>query len=341
MAKTNFQTPNLDRLAAEGTRFTDYSATSDKFSEAQAALMGGKPGTLAAGEPTVAARLQQVGYRTGLIGEWMLGQEPWTQGFDEFTGFRTEEEARNYYAESFWRYVPAGVQDANNHTFAAHNGPESIYENAGGKMGRFLPEVFVGAAGNFIRVNVPDFANHYQPFFLLLSLTVPESATPGKDDYPVPTDAPFTGENWPQPQQKFGRPCWTRLDADVGRLLEQLKNFGMDKQCGLWFWPHGVAPAPFAHTNLDFLKLPGEVRGGESEDRLRVPLIVRWPVHVAAGRVCTLSCSAPDFAPTALQIGYGKAAANFTGKSLLPFLTARQETNRSASPNSPVRTGTP
>ena len=109
--QTNFQTPNLDRLAAEGMRFTDYRATSDDFPAAQAALMAGNTAAFAPGEPTLAARLQQVGYHTGFIGEWTLGPQPWTQGFDEFTGFLNEEDARNYYSDFIWRYAPSGVHN--------------------------------------------------------------------------------------------------------------------------------------------------------------------------------------------------------------------------------------
>src|SRR5580658_5944829 len=82
--QTNFQTPNLDRLAAEGTRFSNYRVTSDDYPQAQAALMEGNTGAFSAGQGTLAGRLQGVGYRTGLIGEWTLGAQPWMQGFDEF-----------------------------------------------------------------------------------------------------------------------------------------------------------------------------------------------------------------------------------------------------------------
>src|ERR1017187_1141222 len=90
--QTNFQTPNLDRLAAEGTRFTAYRAAGDDLPLAQSVLMAGKNAAPAPGEATLAARLQSVGYHTGLIGEWMLGAQPWTEGFDEFAGFLNEQE---------------------------------------------------------------------------------------------------------------------------------------------------------------------------------------------------------------------------------------------------------
>ena len=99
--QTNFQTPNLDKLAAEGTRFTGYRVASDELPLAQAALMTGKNAAFVPGETTLAQRLQQAGYHTGLVGEWALGARPWTQGFDEFGGFVNDEEARNYFADYF------------------------------------------------------------------------------------------------------------------------------------------------------------------------------------------------------------------------------------------------
>ena len=340
--QTNFQTPNLDKLAAEGTRFTDYRAAGDDLPLAQAALMTGKNAALAPGELTLAERLRQTGYRTGLIGEWTLGAQPWTQGFDEFAGFLKESEARNYYSDFLWRfdahytYNPTSGQWAAVKPNGPHNGgPESLYANLGGKHGRYLPDVFMSAVVNFVRINQPDFANHYRPFFLLVNLPAPRRATAGRDDFPVPTDAPFGGEPWPQ-AAKNRAALITRLDDDVGRLFEQLKKEGMTNNVAI-FLTGAVAPPKFANTNLDFLLLPGEVRGGASAARLRVPMIVRWPGHVPAGRVSAQPWSAADFAPTALQIAYAKPAPGVTGISMLPTLLGEPGTNAPASRGQPRR----
>ncbi len=329
--QTNFQTPNLDRLAAEGTRFTEYRAAGDELPLAQAALMAGKHAALAPGESTLAARLRSAGYHTGLLGEWTLGAQPWTQGFDEFAGFLNEQEAKNYYSDFIWRYAPNSIYDETNQTLTAFTGRETIYENTGGQKGRYLPDVFMSAAANFVRVNQPDFANHYRPFFLLVNLPAPRSAMAGKDDFPVPTDAPFSGESWPQ-AAKNRAALVSRLDEGVGRLLDQLKKLGMTNNVAI-FLTGAVAPEKFADTNLNFLKVSGEVRGGDSEARLKVPMIVRWPDHVPAGRVSKQPWSAPDFAPTALQIAYAKPAASFSGISMLPALLGEPGTNTPALPD--------
>ena len=330
--QTNFQTPNLDKLATEGTRFTNCRVAGDGLDLAQAALMTGKNSAFTSGETTLAERLKQAGYHTGLLGEWVLGTEPWTQGFNEFAGFVDEREARNYFPEAIWRYAPNSIYDESNKTVHAWVGRETIHDNAGGMKKRYSVDILTSAAANFIRINQPDFANHYQPFFLLLNLPAPRSATEGKDDFPVPTDAPYSGESWPQ-AAKNRAAMIARLDEGVGRLIEQLNKQRMTNNVAIFFTA-AAAPPKFANTNLNFLKAPGEVRGGNSEERLRVPMIVRWPEHVPAGRVSKQPWSGVDFAPTAMQIAHAKIPPSFGGISMLPALLGEPKTNSPTAPDS-------
>jgi arylsulfatase A-like enzyme len=323
--QTNFQTPNLDRLAAAGTRFTEYRAVGDDLAQAQAALMAGNRDASSAGQVTLATRLQQAGYHTGLIGTWTLGPTPWTQGFDEFAGFLSEPEADNDYSDFMWRYAPKSVYDSTNRTWLPWAGREEIHENTGGRKTRFMPDLLLSATVNFVRVNAPDFANRYRPFFLLVNLPAPHSVTPGKDDYPVPTDAPFTSESWPQ-AAKNRAALLTRLDDGVGRLLEQLKKVSLTNNLAI-FLTGAVAPEKFADPKLNFLKLKDEVRGGDSPARLRLPMLVYWPEQVPAGQVSRVPWSAPDFAPTALEIAFVKPVPGFTGVSVLPALLGHAGTN--------------
>ena len=224
------------------------------------------------------------------------------------------------------------LKDETNRTFRAYAGREQISENSGGQHGRYLPDVFLTAAVNFVRVNVPDFANHYRPFFLLLNLPAPRTATLGRADFPVPTDAPFTGEQWPQ-AAKSRAALLTRLDAGIGRLLEQLTKLRMTNSVAIFF-TSAIGPEHFADTNLvNFLNPGGQMRDENSEARLRVPMIVRWPEHIPAGRVNQWPWSATDFAPTALEIAYAKPARGVTGISILPALLGQPDTNTSALPD--------
>jgi arylsulfatase A-like enzyme len=333
--QTNFQTPNLDRLAAEGTRFTDYRASSDDLFLAQTALLEGNNGAPAPGQTTLAARLKQAGYRTGLIGEWRLDSQPWRAGFDEFAGFFTETEADNYYSDFVWRHIDYHGHDGTNGAIQPWSGREPIHANTGGRQGSYLPDVFLGAMANFVRLNVPDAANHYRPFFLLVSLPEPHSTVPGKDVYPVPTDAPFSGEKWP-PAAKNRAALLTRLDTDIGRLFDEVKSLGMTNNLAI-FLTGATAPEKFADASLNFLNLPGEVRGGDSPDHLRTPMLVRWPGHVPAGRVSAAPWTTADFAPTALNIAYLPSPAAYAGHSVLPLLLGRLKAGNSLSPDAPAR----
>jgi len=329
--QTNFQTPNLDRLAAEGMRFTNYRTTGDDLLSGQAALMTGNNSPVAHGQTMVADRLLAAGYHTGLIGEWTLGSQPWTQGFEEFAGFLNEQEADNFYSDFIWRYAPRSVIDETNGTLRTWQGREEIYQNTGTNKTRYIPDVLMVAAENYVRIHQPDYANHFKPFFLLLNLPLPHSIVRGKDEYQVPTDAPFTGENWPQ-AAKNRAALVTRLDDKIGHLMEQLSKLGMTNNVAI-FLGGVVAPEPFASTNMTFLKLKGEVRGGSSPEHLRVPMIVHWPNHVPAGRVSETPWSAPDFAPTALDIAYAKPVASFTGMSVFPLLSGVSQTNAPDAPS--------
>ena len=324
--QTNFQTPNLDRLAANGIRFTHYTGGADSAATT-AQLLAGKNTQLGTGEANLAQRLQQNGYRTGLIGEWSLGGQPWTSGFDEFAGFLDDAAAQNYFPDALWRFDPLYSFDQNSHQWGQlkpgddlHNaGPETIYPNTGGKKEQYLPELFVNAMNNFVRVNQPDAANHYRPFFLLVNFPAPRTATTGADDFPVPSDAPFTAAPWPQ-AAKNRAALVTRLDEGIGRLFEQLNKLKMTNNVAVFFTA-SAAPEKFADTNLNFLLPAGDFR--DAGKTVPLPMIVNWPGKIPAGRVSPAPWSASDFAPTALEIGFVKPVKNFAGISVLPVLTGK------------------
>ena len=326
--QTNFQTPNLDKLATGGIRFTDYHGVGEQISLAQAALMTGNNSPFGAGETTVAQQLQRAGYHTGLIGEWTLGAQPWTQGFDEFAGFLNEAEGRNYYSDFIWRYAPKSIFNETNKTFDAFNGKEMLYLNTGGRHEQYLPDLLMTAAANFVRINQPDPQNHFQPFFLLVSLPAPQTATVGADDFPVPTDAPFTSEAW-SPAAKNRAALITRLDVGIGRLLEQLQKLRLTNDVAIFF-TSAVAPEKFANPNLAKLFRPdGNTTGGEKSGAVGLPMIANWPAQFPAGTVSRIAWSAQDLAPTALEIGLQPPAKNSRGHSVLPTLRSQ----KSATPN--------
>ena len=332
-----FQTPNLDKLAAEGMRFTNYFPGADASSPANAALLLGKDSShlvqnadvdvpLAPDETTVAQLLKNSGYHTGLIGEWDLGDEnssgaPWRKGFDEFAGYLNPADAENYYADYIFRYAPGSILNETNNQREDFLGREMLYANTGGQKGSYIPDLLTKAALNFVKNNQPDPFNHHRPFFLLLNYPIPHA---GKT-LQVPTDAPFSDEPWPQPEKNKAA-IIARLDGYIGELQEQLQKLGLTNNVAVFF-TSDTAPKKSGGVDPDFF------HSNISTNDLRVSMIVHWPGNVPAGRVSKVRWSARDFAPTALQIAYVKPPAGFTGISILPVLLGEPGTNAPALPD--------
>ena len=331
--QTKFQTPNLDRLAAEGIRFTSYYAGDTASSPSRAALLLGRdPGhlkqradvdvPLAADDITVAQALKQSGYRTGLVGEWDLGGEgttgaPWSQGFDEFAGYLDHGDAENSYADHLWRNDPG----------THFQGKVPIYPNVDGKNGEYIPDLLTVVAMKIISLNKPDRFNRYRPFFLLVNCTVP-GAGKGR----VPTDAPYSGESWPQ-LEKNKAAMITRLDTGIGQLLEHLKQQSLDSNTVIFF-TSDTGPLTNGGVDPKFFQSAGPFRGNAGEPYgggLRVPMMVRWPGRIPAGQVSDFACAAWDLTPTMTEIALIKPPAGTDGISILPVLLGQAQTNRHGS----------
>jgi arylsulfatase A-like enzyme len=332
--QTNFQTPNLDKLAADGIRFTNYQAGAAADSPAFAALMLGKNSghlrqradadiLLAADEITVAQMLHQSGYHTGLIGEWNLGDEnssgaPWKKGFEEFAGYLNAGDAANSYADYMFRCTPASSYDKASGKWVdwdstkqgpSTGGREMIYANTQGKN-QYIPDLFTKAALNFMKLNQPDPFNHYQPFFLLLNYKIP-----GDGKSLVPTDAPFSEEPWPQPARNKAAMI-ARLDGYIGQLTEQLQKLGMTNNVAIFFTSTMVPDKTGAVNPVFFHSVT-------STNDARVPMIIRWPRAVPAGVVSGFKWSAQDFLPTAAQIAFTKPPKGTSTNSVVPALLGR------------------
>ncbi|HEV2392211.1 MAG TPA: arylsulfatase [Verrucomicrobiae bacterium] len=339
--QTKIKTPNIDKLGAEGARFTDFYAGSTVCAPSRCALMtgfhtghavirGNATVPLPPDAITVAQLLKGAGYHTGLIGKWGLGNEntsgvPQKQGFDEFAGYLDQVHAHDYYTDHLWRY--------DSHT--GFDGLEPLPENQAGKKGLYIHDLFTKAALNFIRINQPDAFNQHRPFFLYLAYTIPhannEEARRTGNGMQVPSDAPYSAEPWPEPE-KDKAAMITRLDRDVGRLVDKLKELKLDDQTIILFTsdngPHkegGVDPA--------FFQSAGPLRGIKRdlyEGGIRVPLVVRWPGRIKPGRVSDQVWAFWDFLPTAAAIAGTRPPQNIDGISMLPALLGQTQTNQHA-----------
>ena len=315
--QTNFQTPNLDQLAAQGMLFTHFTPGDTNPAIAEAALLTGSL-TNNSGV-SVAQTLKNIGYATGMIGEWPLPGKPWDQGFDDFAGFLNPDEGTNYYPDSFWRYTPKTYYNAISNCWTAWqpgDGP-----NNGGQKVRYLPDfMLAGWLQNFVRSHQPDRYNAFRPFFLLVNLPAPRSATPGEDNFPVPSDAPYDDESWPQ-AAKDRAALLTHLDGDIGSLFQQLNELGMTNNLAIFF-TSSAAPERFADPRLNFFRTPADFRG-QTNNAWSAPMIVCWPGTVSPGQISNYPWSNQDFLPTATQIGFIPPPDHIDGHSILPVLLGR------------------
>jgi len=336
--QTKFQTPNLDRLAAEGIRFTNYYAGNAASSPALAALVLGRDSEhlrqradvdipLAPGDTTVAQILKVSGYHTGLIGGWDLGDDatggaPWKKGFDEFAGYFGPNRAENFYADYMWRFDPLASYDQTSGKWINWNpaqgppaaGKEMIYANTKGKN-QYIPDLLTKAALSFVQNNQPDQFNRYRPFFLLLHYSLP-----GNGNGPVPTDAPYSDEPWPQPQKNKAAMI-ARLDGYIGQLLEQLRKLDMTNDT-VTFFTSDTGPKPGGGVDPVFFQ------SIVSSNSLRVPMLVSWPRRIPPGQVSGFTWTASDFLPTATAIALQKPQPGVDGVSILPTLFSLTQTNR-------------
>ncbi|MBI3877783.1 MAG: arylsulfatase [Verrucomicrobia bacterium] len=323
------KTPNLDQLAAEGMRFTQCYAGSCEDAPSRCVLMtglhtghatirGGAPVPLRPEDVTVAQSLKQAGYKTGAFGKWGLGGEgttatPNRKGFDEWAGFLDVQPAQDDYPPFIFR---------NENRFFLH-------ANQNGQRGDEVNKLFTIAATNFVRIYHPTRYNGQTPFFIYLAWTIPHASTelarPTKGAAPLPNDAPYSNEPWPQPEKNKAAAI-TRLDTDVGKLLDVVKKFGPDEHTVIFF-SSANGPGNEGGSDPKFFDSAGG-RRGLYEGGIRVPMIVRWPGHVKAGAVSAEPWAFWDFLPTASELAGIKPSTNFDGISMLPMLLGQPQTNR-------------
>jgi len=343
--QAKIKTPNLDKLAAQGMRFTDFYAGSTVCAPSRCALMtglhtghalvrGNAKLALRPQDSTVAELLQQAGYRTGLIGKWGLGNPnttgvPWKQGFAEFVGYLDQTHAHDYYPDHLWRY------DAPSDGNPGYEGQMVFPENQGGMHGQYSHDLFAAAALNFVRINKPDRFNHHRPFFLYLAYTIPhannEEGRRSGNGMQVPTDAPYADEPWPQ-TEKNKAAMITRLDTDVGRLMEQLEKLKILTNTMVIFTSDN-GPHKEGGVDPKFLSSSGPLRGIKRdlyEGGIRVPLLVSWPARIKPGTVSTQPFAFWDFLPTAAAVAEAKVPGRIDGISMLPTLLGQTQTNQHA-----------
>lgn len=327
----NFKTPNIDALAVEGTRFTQYYAGSTVCAPSRSALMTGQHTghtrirgnaryPLQPEDVTVAEVLKGAGYRTGLVGKWGLGEAetvgvPTRQGFDYFFGYLNQRHAHNYYPSFLWR---------NEQQVKLRNViPNEDAEGAGISSNKldYSHDLFAQEALGYVE------KNYRQSFFLYLAFTLPHANNEAKDKgMEVPDLGEFANKNWPEPE-KAKAAMITRMDRDVGRLMALLKKLGVDQNT-IVFFTSDNGPHKEGGANPDFHDSNGSLRGIKRdlyEGGIRVPMIVRWPGRVKARNISEQVWAHWDFLPTAAAIAGAKTPDKIDGISMLPALLGKKQ----------------
>jgi arylsulfatase A-like enzyme len=321
------KTPNLDQLAKEGTRFTQVYTSAPVCAPSRASLMTGKHQghayirgnedknnqrvSLRPEDTTIAEMLKNAGYRTGIIGKWGLGEPdstgiPNKKGFDYFYGYLNQNLAHNYYPDYLWR------------------NQEKI--NPAGKT--YSADLFTQEAMDFITRESKN------PFFLYLAITLPhannELNRKTGNGMEIPSDAPYTKENWTQPNKNFAAMV-TKMDTDVGKILLLLKQLKIDDNTIVIFTgdngPQGTVEGSY---DASFFNSAGGLRGIKRslyEGGLREPMIIRWNKKIKAGQTNDAIWSLYDLFPTFAEIIKGKTLNSLDGVSVLSNWLGKQKSN--------------
>ena len=319
------QTPNLDRMAREGTRYEQAYSGSTVCAPSRSSLMTGlhmghcpiranreakpegqKP--LPEGTFTVAKLLKEAGYATAVTGKWGMGMfdtsgSPFKMGFDRFYGYNCQRQAHSYF--------PTYLYDNEKRVELPGNDGNTRID---GKGKSYAQNLIADETLNWVR------AQKDKPFFLFYAITLPHGAFQ-IDDQGIYKDKPWTEE------QKNYAAMVTRLDSDVGRLLDLLKEQGIDKNTLVMLaGDNGSSFAPQSPIGKLFdQSMGGKLRGYKRsmyEGGLRQASFAWWPGTVPAGRVSAEPWAFWDYLPTVAELADAKLPEGVPtdGLSLASFL---------------------
>lgn len=339
------QTPRLDELARQGLRFTDFYAGSTVCAPSRAALMTGlhTGHTPVRGnreiQPmgqhplddevvTMAEVLKSAGYATALIGKWGLGApgssgEPTRQGFDYFFGYLGQRHAHNYYPEFLFRGVAGGEMER---VPLSNVMPEPKRGDGAGvaaEKNEYSHDLLAADALDWVGRR----AEAGGPFFLALTVTLPHANNEGKDEgMEVPDYGAYADKDWPE-AQKGHAAMISRLDGDVGRLVDLIDAKGLGERTLVLFTSDN-GPHREGGNDPDFNDSIGPLRGIKRdlyEGGIRVPLIARWSGTTPAGGETPVVGAFWDFLPTFAELAGAAPPEGLDGLSLVPTLTGEGE----------------
>jgi len=335
-------TPHIDRLAREGTRFTQHYAGATVCAPSRCVLLTGLHGgharirdnsqaVLRDADITVAELLRGAGYRTGCMGKWGVGRppsdsDPNHQGFDEFFGYVSMMHAHNFYPPYIIRQ--GEKTPLRNELTAEWKVKSKDGRGVAEKRVDYVPHLVTREALEFIE------RNQRRPFFLYYALNVPhannEAKNRGMEVPPVDGKAygEFSERDWPDPEKGFAA-MLRNIDNDVGSVLAKLKELGLEEKTLVIFTSDNGPHAEGGHK-MPFFDSNGALRGFKRDlydGGIRVPMIARWPGQVPAGVTSDHISGFQDMLPTFVQLA-GMELPPTDGISMVPVLTGQNANQR-------------
>lgn len=307
------RTPNIDRIAAEGMRFTAMRANCTVCSPSRAALLTGKyadrvgvPGVIRThaenswgyfdpATPTLADELKRVGYHSAIVGKWHLGLEspntPNERGFDFFHGFLGDM------MDSYTTHLRHG-----NNYLRLNERPVEADGHA--------TDLFTNWAIKYLRERAEK---PQQPFFLYLAYNAPHFPIEPPDEWldRVKRRAPELPE-----ARARNVALVEHLDDGIGRVLAALGELELDKNTFVVYSADNGGSLPHAQNNDPWR----DGKQSHYDGGLRVPFVVRWPGRVEPGSTCDYAGLNFDLFPTFLELAGAKIADDLDARSLTPAL---------------------
>lgn len=327
--QTKFTTPNVDRLASEGLKFTDHYSGSTVCAPTRCVLMTGvhtgrayvrgnrevqPEGQAPMPEDivTIPRLLSKAGYTTGAFGKWGLGapgsaSDP-AKHFDLFYGYNCQRQAHTYYPEHLWKNDQKIPLDGETYT----------------------QPLIMEETLSFVRENKDG------PFFIYLPITIPHAAMHVPEEYAKPWRDKFpqyegkigkyAGTEFDNPAAAFAG-MMTMMDEGIGQLLDLLNELGIDENTLIMFSSDNGPHKEGGH-DPDFFQSYGPLRGYKrdlTEGGIRAPMLARWPGKIAAGGETAHISAHWDILPTVCELAGVEVPGDIDGVSMVPTLLGEGE----------------
>lgn len=349
------RTPHLDRLAAEGLKFTRHYSGATVCAPSRCVLLtglhtghsairGNGIGLVPDDAMTVPKLLKQHGYHTAAIGKYGLGKplpldDPQRKGFDHFFGYVGTSHAHNFYPEALVRNgkiqkldneaIPSSMRNPND--YLDTNIP-TVGVAKKDKRNDWAPQLFSDEVQKYLQERGK---NQKTPFFLYYALNIPHTNNEAKADSPLghgmesPDYGEFANKEWPNAEKGFAQ--FIRfLDNEVGKILHQLQAQGLDENTLILFSSDNGPHKESGH-DPNFFDSNGPHRGIKrdlTDGGIRVPFLVRWPSKIQGGTSTDHVSSFQDLLATVADLSGAKIDFPTDGISYAPTLLGDQKSQK-------------